>query len=143
MEHGVRARLRGGDVTDVLIGSSAALVIYASLAAFALLYHQGALFSLCLLSVVAGSAVGWAIGIGLSPYNREERTSFVGIGKLVYGFLAGYIISKIDPLLVKLVSNWSWTGEESSVALVLLIVGLTSLVTSLAITYVSRSYWAG
>jgi hypothetical protein len=53
-------------------------------------YQGGALFSMSLLSGVAGAALTWVIGIGLSPYERNERESFAGVGKLIGGFLGGY-----------------------------------------------------
>ena len=72
-----------GDISDVVITTVAAGEIYLVLLVVAVIHQGGALFSLSLLSAVAGAALGWVIGIGLSAYQKNERESFASVGKLI------------------------------------------------------------
>src|SRR5262245_45973750 len=84
-----------GDTSDIVIATI--VVGDLLLFLFAALYRGGALFSMSLLSGVAGAALGWVIGIGLSPYEKNERESFASVGKLIGGFVGGYGVSQTVP----------------------------------------------
>ncbi|HEV2399332.1 MAG TPA: hypothetical protein VGS27_20465 [Candidatus Sulfotelmatobacter sp.] len=50
---------------------------------------------MALLAAIVGSALGWAAGILIAPYEGEGKR-FRSISKGIAGFLTGYAIGKID-----------------------------------------------
>ncbi|MBR0656111.1 hypothetical protein [Plastoroseomonas arctica] len=136
------AALRRGDMTDVTIACFVAVLLYGLMLLFALIHQGGALFSAALLAGILGAALGWVIGIGLSPYEAKERKSFSDLGKLVAGFLGGYGLSKLDPALSRLGS--AGHGLADAVvkdALALAGVGSASMLIAAVLTYITRHYW--
>lgn len=114
-------------------------MMFGSLIFFAWSYENGTHFNLCLLSGVLGAALGWTVGIIISPYSITEREAFASIGKLVYGFLSGYAFSKIDPIIGSLIDPKTATPTVA----IYVTVALVSFLASAAFTYISRSYWRG
>jgi hypothetical protein len=129
-----------GDMSDVWVGSVVAVAILISLIWFGQKYRNGTELPLVILATVCGSAMGWLIGILISPYNTREKGSFTDLSKLVYGFLSGYVVSKVDPLIRNFLpgENLSADGKRF---LVLIAVSLAALITTTALTYVTRTYW--
>jgi hypothetical protein len=135
-EAGTGAPQRRGDLSDVVIAAIVGGVIYAFLIWFVALGYDGGRHALgLLLALACATSVGWGAGILLSPYNIREKGAFQDLSKLVYGFLSGYVISKIDPLIASL------TEGVNETRLVYFSVILTGLIVSVVFTYVSRSYW--
>lgn len=54
---------------------------------------------------MAGSAVGWFIGILISPSSSDEAERFRSYGKAILTFLSGYVIAKFDPLVAGVVAR--------------------------------------
>lgn len=129
-------RNRRGNFVDVVIAVIAAAVMYGFLVWIAANYDHGSQATLLLLSAVTGAAIGWIAGILVSPYNAAEQSEFSEIAKLVYGFLTGYVVSKIDPLLTK-IGTEGGNGHMLVYAAYL----LTSFLIAVAVTYITRSYW--
>lgn len=136
-----RERGKWGDGSDLIVGLIASILIFRCLFMFAKNYDASRpeLFYPCLLSGTLGASLGWAAGIFISPYGDGEREAFASLGKLVYGFLSGYAFSKIDPLVIALLKPEA--AATSSPALIYATVALVAFLTSLALTYISRSYW--
>ncbi len=133
---------RRGDMGDVLVACGAAALLYMLMLLFALFHQNGDLFSLALLAGVLGAALGWVIGIGLSPYEAKERKSFSGIGKLIAGFLGGYGLSKLDPVLNRFgTAGHGLTDATVKDALALGTLALSSTLVAAVLTYVTRQYW--
>lgn len=128
---------RSGDATDVGIAFIVAFVIYGSLALFAFTgsEHTGVL----VFSGLCGAAAGWAVGIVISPYNKNETKHFDHISGVVYGFVTGYLVSKIDPLIGDVFDPKSAIFSER----LMLCLGmlLATFLTTVALTYVTRVYW--
>jgi hypothetical protein len=51
--------------------------------------------------VLVGSAVGWIIGVIISPYNEGERSQFGAYIGAVAAFGSGYLLGEIRPLLAQ------------------------------------------
>ena len=95
-----------------------------------------------ILTGIAGASLGWIIGILMSPY-RHELSKFTELAKIAYGFLTGYILSKVDPLIAKLVSvdNITTQNSENSDFAIIVTYFFASFITAISLTYISRSYW--
>lgn len=68
-------------------------------------YHSGSR-QLALISIVAAT-FGWVVGLLSAPRSREEKSHFSELAKVISGFVTGYLLSKIDPLI-------QWLSEASS-----------------------------
>lgn len=132
--------LAGGDLSDVIIAAVVAVAIFLALGWIAYAYKTGEYMALLLLTGLVGASAGWVAGILASPYNPAEKGAFAELGKLIYGFLSGYVISKIDPLVTEMLkpSTGQASDERSLVFLAFL---LTACMVAAAVTYVSRTYW--
>ena len=86
--------------------------------------------------IVLGLSVGWLLGIFISPY-AGEAAHFKELGAAVAAFLSGYIISKADGAVTKLLSADQVIRPISGFRIM---AGLASLVLALIMTYVGRSY---
>jgi hypothetical protein len=134
---------RTGDFSDVVIGAAVALIVFAIFGLYLWNYSATAnpQWTLLLCGTI-GAALGWCAGIMVSPYGSTERESFSAVGKLIYGFLSGYVVSKIDPLVNSLVGvPGNATSQINPVAIVGALIAVTCFAVAATLTYVSRSYW--
>jgi hypothetical protein len=84
-----------------LIGSSAAGLVLGGTVTY-LSYAMGDDFkasSLNILIVVLGLALGWLLGILLSPYSDTEEKKFTEYAKAFGIFASGYLVGKIDKVI--------------------------------------------
>jgi hypothetical protein len=129
-----------GDLSDVITAVSVSLILYFGLLWFARVYEGGQAKALLILGGIVGAALGWVAGILASPYNVDEKSSFAELSKLIYGFLTGYVISKLDHLLTK-VLDVPKDDQFNSRPMVFAGFVLASFMIAVALTYISRSYW--
>jgi hypothetical protein len=133
-----RNELSTGDKTDIAAGVAVLVLIYGGLVWFAYWHNGGAdREPLVLCGLVAASA-GWLAGILASPYNPEEQSAFGDMGKLIYGFVTGWVLGKVDPLLTHALAVDTGNYQHS---LVYIGFGMTSFFIAAAFTYISRKYW--
>jgi hypothetical protein len=90
---------------------------------------------LSLMLIAAGVALGWLLGTLASPYDESERAEFRALA--VSAFLSGYLLAKIDPLLVALLKPE--TAADPLHAFRLLSFATTTVVAAL-MTFVGRRY---
>lgn len=131
-----------GDHSDCIAAIIVALFLDGGLIWFANTYQEGHYVQSFMLVGIMGSALGWIVGILASPYSADERSSFSDLAKLIYGFLSGYILSKLDPLISHLLTPNSIQSIEGHYA-ALVPFGVTSFVVAVGVTYVTRCYWTG
>lgn len=87
-------------------------------------------FYLNLLISLLGGLVGWILGNITSPTNADEKNTFTQLGATISTFLSGYIVSKLDRFLEKVlfrddqINQDSWTSASFFVS-ALIIVALT------------------
>jgi hypothetical protein len=129
-----------GDLSDVIIAGVVAAILYCGLLWFALSYQEGKYTQILVLSGITAAALGWIFGIMISPYNSGERSAFSEHARLVYGFVTGYVISKLDPLLTRLIETKSGQGLDQRLFAVALF-AIASFLIAIGVTYISRSYW--
>src|SRR6516165_4218509 len=51
--------------------------------------------------IVVGTAVGWLLGLVVSPYSESEKTRFGGYARAFGVFASGYLVAKADKVLEK------------------------------------------
>jgi len=84
-----------------LVGSAAAGLALGGTVTY-LSYAMGDDFkasSLNLLIVVLGLALGWLLGILLSPYSETEEKKFTEYAKAFGVFASGYLVGKVDKVI--------------------------------------------
>jgi hypothetical protein len=129
-----------GDLNDVVTAALVSVALYSGLVWFARVHEGGRLNGPLILGGILGAAIGWVAGILASPYNASEKGSFAELSKLIYGFLTGYVISKLDPIISNVLAVPK-EGEFQSHAMVFAAFVLSSFMIAVALTYISRSYW--
>ncbi len=87
--------------------------------------------------IICGIALGWAAGILISPYDKEEKIQFGAITKAVSAFASGYLLAKIDPLVAKILDP---AILASSLAMFRLMAFVASFLFGAIIAFVFRSY---
>jgi hypothetical protein len=63
---------------------------------------------IALVAALVGTALGWAAGILVAPYEGEEKR-FRRISKGIAGFISGYAVAKIDRVFDLLLDKTSGT----------------------------------
>ena len=129
-----------GDKVDVISANIVCLLFSGGLLWFALTYGNGMLLHILMISGISSAVLGWATGIAISPYNEDERSSFNQISKVVYGFISGYVVSKVDKQISKMFEITS-LQELDEKFLVIAAFCSASFLLAVCTTYVSRSYW--
>jgi hypothetical protein len=132
------ARIRGG-MSDVIGGYVVGIIFYAVLIWFSQTYNGGRDTAVIIFSTAIGSAFGWVIGLVATPYNQDESRRLSEIAKVTYGFITGYLLSKIDPILTDLFSRAIHDSTERIVAITG--VGVVGFLVTFGVTFISRSYW--
>lgn len=125
-----------GDLSDVITAGVVGVLIYGVLLWICVAYQEGNERITLLLACALGAAFGWVIGILASPYTIQEKDTFSTLSKLIYGFISGYVVSKVDKLLNSLLSP---PIQERPIVFAGIMI--TSFLTAVAVTYVSRTYW--
>jgi len=64
------------------------------------------------LLVILGILLGWAVGMFATPFTRVDREDFAAVRKAIYAFLSGYLVSKVDRFLEKMLFR---DGEPSEI----------------------------
>jgi len=54
------------------------------------------------LLVVLGMILGWLIGLFAAPFTEIDRKDFSALGQAIYAFVTGYLVSKIDRFLERM-----------------------------------------
>src|SRR4051794_5528670 len=54
---------------------------------------------LLLLLALTGGLIGWVVGILATPLSDAEDQRFGELAKVISGFVSGYLLSKLDPLV--------------------------------------------
>ena len=124
-----------GDWSDILCAILVSILLAGGLVWVAMNYREAIGAPPLVLAGLFGASVGWVTGILVSPYDKDERSAFGEMAKLIYGFLSGYLVSKIDPII----TDATKSGNEKQ-----LIIGafaLISFLAAVAVTYITRRYW--
>jgi hypothetical protein len=129
---------RTGDLVDVITGTVVAVGLYFALLWFARHYDNGQELQLLVLVGIVGGVAGWIVGILASPYDPAERSSFSDLAKLVYGFLTGYLVSKIDPVVNRLLDV---SPGKPTRPLIYGLFAMACFMIAVAYTYIGRTYW--
>jgi len=69
----------------------AALIFFVTMAVILIAWRD----SMALVAALVGTAMGWAAGVLVAPYEGEEKR-FRRFSKSIAGFISGYAVAKID-----------------------------------------------
>ncbi|MEH6434465.1 hypothetical protein [Massilia sp. DD77] len=92
------------------------------------------------LVLVFGLSLGWAAGILIAPYSRDEQRQFSTLAKSVTAFGSGYLLGKLDQIFKRLFDH---EFELNSLYGFRLLAGGSAFVLAAIITYVHRRYHDG
>ncbi len=97
-----------------------------------------------MLGALVGTSLGWAAGILLAPYEKEEKAQFQRLSKSVAAFLGGYAVGKIDRIFDLLMDKANGTPRilDPSLQHAFWLALVCFLVTTAAV-FVARAYWTG
>ena len=82
----------------------AALIFFLTIAVILIVWRD----DIALVAALVGTALGWAAGILVAPYEGEEKR-FRQISKGIAGFISGYAVAKIDRVFDLLLDKTSGT----------------------------------
>jgi hypothetical protein len=98
--------------------------------------------SLCAL---VGGCLGWLTGIIIAPLTDQEAKKFDVMAKVISGFVTGYLLSKIDPLISHLVTIDATTKfapiARPEIATRALLT-LASYMIAVLMVFCARVYWS-
>jgi hypothetical protein len=98
------------------------------------------------LLALAGSALGYLTGVLVVPLSSNESERFTVYAKVISGFVTGYLLSKLDPVVTAMLAVDQNTGvsriTQPEVAAHFLITLCSYLITLLTVFNV-RAYWVG
>jgi hypothetical protein len=86
-----------------------------------------------------GAALGWVVGVAISPYDPDEGARFAAYAGAASTFVTGYLVAKIDPLVNKLLLP---TSLEGSGPVVRALGFATAFLACLLWVHATRSYGA-
>lgn len=124
-----------GDWSDIILATLVSVFFAAGLIWVALNYSDSIGTPSLVLTGLSGAAIGWVAGILVSPYDPKEQSAFGDYAKVIYGFLSGYALSKLDPIISDAIKT---AGEKQ---IVICSFALVSFLTAAALTYITRRYW--
>ena len=121
-------------ISSYLIGGLAiCFCLYAAIA-------EGTRPLLQVLICILGGAIGWCVGLYLTPSDDGEKNTLSEAGKIVITLLSGIGIGKIDEIALA-VKAWAPPGEAETGLRMLLF--LCTLVIGALFTYISRLFVKG
>jgi hypothetical protein len=94
-------------------------------------------FALNHTALVFGASTGWVTGIIVTPYTEKEKGQFTSLAKTVAAFSSGYLVGKIDPIMVALLEPEYVLDTVHGFRL---IAGLSAFTLATTITFVYRQY---
>ena len=87
--------------------------------------------------LLLGLVIGWVVGHIVSPYNSQEKEVFSGYIKAVAAFVSGYILSKADKLIDRIIDPSYFFNNDVIFRSMTL---FTSAIVAMVITFVHRKY---
>lgn len=86
-------------LSDTLIGLASFVILAWLCDAFA---QTKTAFAINTLVCLIGMFLGWAIGMFFSPFGKAQADNFKFVGKTAGAFVSGYLLSKFEKLIAKL-----------------------------------------
>lgn len=124
------------DETKIGIGYGIGTVVV--VATLVCAYVGGSNAPLQLMLCLLGGALGWTVGIVLSPLDEDEGSTFGSMGKAAAAVLSGFAAAKLEEPVVKEVANaLAQDGHLYSLRVTLF---LTMFVIGFLFTLISRLY---
>jgi VIT1/CCC1 family predicted Fe2+/Mn2+ transporter len=120
-------------ITGFVLG--VALAIFAYLAG-----PEQTVYPITYIICISGSLLGWLIAIISTPYDKTDENKIGKFTKLVGTFLTGYILSKFDKVIEKVIDPGQILSSLIGIRLLLFI---CSFVLTFIVVFVYRQYATG
>lgn len=133
------------DYSDIIVVSLGTLIGLSVLAYMAFTWPTDSIVEryILFLNGVFGSGTGWLIGILISPYGKNETSSFKTYITAAQGFFTGFLVSKIDKVFELIVQDLTNNPIAQQTTLVRISFFIISCIFIAIFTYVTRTYWDG
>jgi hypothetical protein len=102
-------------------------------------HYQSVLY---LMLTVAGGAIGWLIGILISPTEPGQSEVFAAYGKALFTFISGFVLAKLDRVFEIFLSSKPDLSQAEMVAIPTLLF-ITMLVLGTLTTFAGRDFGVG
>ena len=90
--------------------------------------------------ILASICSGWLLGTFISPESGHEQKSFMTYGKAVSAFVSGYLVSKFDKVIDRILSPETLVMP---VAAFRLAGSIAAVISAMLVTYIVRAYVYG
>jgi hypothetical protein len=87
--------------------------------------------------ILASICSGWLLGTFISPESGREQKSFMTYGKAVSAFVSGYLVSKLDKVIDRILLPETLAMP---VAAFRLAGAIAAVISALLVTYIVRAY---
>ncbi len=87
--------------------------------------------------ILASICSGWLLGTFVSPESGREEKSFMTYGKAVSAFVSGYLVSKLDKVVEKILSPETLAMPVAGFRLA---GSIAAVISALLVTYIVRAY---
>jgi hypothetical protein len=129
----INYKLVGTGLSGLVFG--VALIIFAYL-----IGPQSDVYPITYIICISGSLLGWLIAIISTPYDKTDEDKIGKFTKLVGTFLTGYLLSKFDKVLEKIIDP---TQILSSLIGLRILLFICCFVVTFIIVFVYRQYATG
>ena len=87
--------------------------------------------------ILASICSGWLLGTFVSPETEREQQSFMTYGKAVSAFVSGYLVSKLDKVIDRILSPETLAMPVAGFRLA---GAVAAVISALLVTYIVRAY---
>lgn len=131
------------ELDDITLPMWGAFLTGLAAAIFVVAFCWGSHDSVLQLLALTGAIAGWVAGVLAAPFSEHEKQQFGGLAKVISGFVTGYLLSKIDPLINALVKP---EGGQAAImqyqTAEQILVTLSSFGIALLFVFNARLYWS-
>jgi hypothetical protein len=96
---------------------------------------------LAVLSALLGTALGWALGTLLSPFQEGEIRTFKEVSKILSAFLGGIVLSKVGYLVDIASTDKNLSVLFNRMVVQRVMVAAVCLLVTMMVVFVSRQYF--
>lgn len=130
-----------GSKLDIYVTWGVTLLIFLILIVIAFIYNDHKYLTQFLLCGVLGASIGWLLGFMATPYSRVEERKLTIYAKLIYSFLTGYVLGKVDNIISHYVDQIKTPNFNQELLWMCLSVLVCSIIVAFICTFINRTYW--
>jgi hypothetical protein len=141
------AKVRGPeiDLSKITLPMWGALIAGSAAAGAVLWYCISTGGKLLGLLALVGAIFGWVAGMLAAPKSENEKQHFGELAKVISGFVTGYLLSKLDPVIAALLTipkGARYAPIMEAAATEQVLITLASFGIALLFVFSGRLYWS-